>query len=88
MNKVSISYFFSFLRYQTKCVIKFLFRPLMTSYTLRFNLDQALKQRLTEGKIGEDGNTKTWISREGNEVFRWNKKSSFKVFEGLLLGEK
>ena len=88
MNKVSISYFFSFRRYQTKCVIKFLFRPLMTSYTLRFNLDQALKQRLTEGKIGEDGNTNTWISREGNELFRWNKKSSFKVFEGLLFGEK
>ena len=40
--------FLSFLRYQTKCVIKFLFRQLMTSCTLRFILDQALKKRLTE----------------------------------------
>ena len=30
-DKVSISYFFSFPRYQTKCVIKFLFRQLMMS---------------------------------------------------------
>ena len=44
--------FLSFLRYQTKCVIKFLFRQLMTSYTLRFILDQALKQRLTEKNRG------------------------------------
>ena len=31
MEKVSMSYVFSFSRYQTKCVIKFLFRQLMTS---------------------------------------------------------
>ena len=60
----------------------------MTSYTIRFNLDQALKQRLTERKIGEDGNTKSSISREGNELFRWDKETSFIVFEGLLFGEK
>ena len=38
MNKVSMSYFFSFSGYQTKCVIEFLFRQLMTSWTLRFIL--------------------------------------------------
>ena len=31
MGKISMSYFFSFPRYQAKCVIKFLFRQLMTS---------------------------------------------------------
>ena len=31
MEKVSMSYIFSFSRYQTKCVIEFLFRQLMTS---------------------------------------------------------
>ena len=31
MDKVSISYLFSFSRYQTKCAIEFLFRKLMAS---------------------------------------------------------
>ena len=31
MGKVSVSYLFSLLKYQTKCVIIFLFRQLMTS---------------------------------------------------------
>ena len=39
-------------------------------------------------KRGEDGNAKIWISREQKELFRWNKKTSFLVFEGLSLGEK
>ena len=37
-------------------------------------------------KMGEDGNTKIWISREPKEPFRW--KISFIVFEGLSFGEK
>ena len=59
MEKVSMSYLFSFSRDQTKCVIKFLVRQLMTSETLRFILDQPLKQFLTGRKREEDGNTKT-----------------------------
>ena len=31
MDKVSMSHLISFSRYQTKCIIKFLFRQLMTS---------------------------------------------------------
>ena len=42
----------------------------MTSYTLRFILDQPLKEWLTGKKIGEDGNTKIWISGERKELFR------------------
>ena len=49
---------FSFSRYQTKGVIKFLLRRLMTSQTLRFILDQALKQWLTRRKRREGVNTK------------------------------
>ena len=74
MDKVSMSYLFSFLGYQTKCVIKFLFRQLMTSQTLRFIFDQPLKQWLAGRKGGEDGNTKVQISRERRELFRSNKK--------------
>ena len=40
------------------------------------------------GKRGEDGNTKIWISREWKELFSWNKKHFFIVFEGLSFGEK
>ena len=43
MDKVSMSYHFSLLRYQTKCVINFLFRQLITSQTLRFNLPSTSK---------------------------------------------
>ena len=51
-------------------------------------MDQALKQWVTGRKRGEDGNTKIGISRERKELFRWNKKTSFIVFEGLSFGEK
>ena len=76
MDKVSMSHLISFSRYQTKCVIKFLFKQLMTSQTLRFFLDQPLKQWLTGRKRGEDENTKTGISWEQKELFRWNKHFS------------
>ena len=62
MDKVSMSHLFSFSRNQTKCVIKFLFRQLMMSQTLRFFLDQPLKQWLTGGKRRENENTKISIS--------------------------
>ena len=60
----------SFSRNQTKCVIKFLFRHLMMSQTLRFFLDQPLKHWVTGEKRGEDENTKISISREQKELFR------------------
>ena len=52
-----MSYIFSFSRYQTKGIIKFLLQQLMTSKTLRFNFNHPLKQWMTGGKRGEDGNT-------------------------------
>ena len=42
MDKVSMSYIFSFSRYQTKCVLELLFRQLMTLWTLRFIFDHPL----------------------------------------------
>ena len=74
IDKVSMSYLFSFLRNQTKCVIKFLFKQLMTSQSMRFIFHQPLKQWLTGTKSGKGRNTKIWISRERKELFRWNKK--------------
>ena len=65
---------FSFLRYQTKCVIKFFYRRLMTSQTSRFIFHQPLKQWLTGRTRWEEGNTNIWISRERKDLFRWNKK--------------
>ena len=59
----------------------------MVSQTLRFILDQSLKQGLAGRKRGEDENTTIWISREQKELSRWNKKR-FSVFKGLLFGEK
>ena len=50
--------FICFSRYQTKCVIKFLISQFMTSQTLRFFLDQPLKQCLTRKKRGKGENTK------------------------------
>ena len=70
MDKVSMSYLFSFSRDQAKCVIKLLFRQLMTSQILRFTLDQALEQWLTGRERMEDLNTNILISRETKELFR------------------
>ena len=58
MDKVPTSHLISFSRYQTKYVIKFLFRQLMTLQILTFFSDQPLKGWLTEKKRGEDENTK------------------------------
>ena len=43
-----------------------------TLRTLRFFLNQPLKQWLTGSKRGEDEYTKNWISQEWKELFSWN----------------
>ena len=48
-------------------LLSLLFRQLM-SQSIRFILDQPLKQWLTGRKSGEDGNTKIWISWERKEL--------------------
>ena len=58
MDKVSMSYLFSFPGYQTKCVTECLFRQLMTSCTLRFIFDHPPKQWLTGRKRQKDRNKK------------------------------
>ena len=81
MDKVSMLHLTSFSRYQTKCVIKFFFRQLITSQTFRFFLNQPLKQWLTGKKTGEDEYTKS--------EYLENKKSYLdELFEGLSFGEK
>ena len=58
MAKVSMSYLFSFSSYQTKCVIKFLFRRLMDDIiNFKIYLGSS-SQAMTEWeKKGEGGNT-------------------------------
>ena len=55
---------------------------------LRFILDQALKQWLTERRRGQDGNTKIWISWEWKELFRWNKKIFHSFWKALIWWKK
>ena len=57
----------------------------MMSWTLRFILDQSLKQWQTERKRGEEGNTKIWISWERKELFGWNKKHFSYFLKGYHL---
>ena len=43
-------------------------------WTLRLIFDHPLKQWPAGRKRGKDRNTKNWISQDGKELFRWNKK--------------
>ena len=64
MGKVLISHITSYAKYQTKSVIKFLFRQFMMSYALRFFLDQPLKVMADrEKKTGRRKYKKLNISR-------------------------
>ena len=67
MDKVSMSQLISFSRYQAKCVIKFLFRQLMTS--LRFFLKQPLKQWLTGKKKEKKKKIKKFEYLENEKSF-------------------
>ena len=73
MDKVSMSHVISFSRYQ-KNVFLSSYLDSWWWQTLRFFLDQTLKQWLTAEKRAEDKNTKNWITREWKELSRWNKK--------------
>ena len=61
--KDSMPYLFSFLRYQIKCVIKFLFRQLMVLSTFEIYFGSSSRAMADREKKGEDGN-KIWISSE------------------------
>ena len=50
-----MSYLFSFLRYQTKCAIKFLFRQLMMVETLWLIFDHLLEQWPTGRQREKEG---------------------------------
>ena len=84
-----MSYLFSFLRYQTKCVTKFLFRQLMTSKISRFFLDQTLRQWLTGKKEGKTKIQKfEYLENEKSFLDESIDESIFHSFEGLSFGEK
>ena len=70
-------------RYQTKCVINFLIRQLMTSLSLRFFLGQPPKQWLT-GKNRGRQKTKIWIFQDQKELFRWNKNILYSFWRAII----
>ena len=57
-NKIQCHIFFPSQDVRQNVGIKFLFGQMMMLQTLRLIFDQHLKQWLTGGKRGEDGNTK------------------------------
>ena len=76
MDKVSMSHLTSFSRYQTKRVIKFLFRHLIN---FKVFLRSAFKAMTGKKIIGEDENIKfEYLENE----------KGFLDFEGLSFGEK
>ena len=50
-------------------------------------LESSSKAMTDKEKKGEDENTKTWISRERKELFRWNKKYVSQFLKGYHLVE-
>ena len=74
-----MSYLFSFRRYQTKWVIKFLSRQLMMSQTIRFMLDQPLQQWLT-GKKEEKVEMQKFEYLENEKSFLHEIKNIFHSF--------
>ena len=76
----SIKRFFS---YSKNCICKFMlansWHDKLFHFHLSFFIWKVWKRR---EKI-----TKVWISWERKELFRWNKKTLFIVFEGLSFGE-
>ena len=53
-----MSYLFSLSRYQTKCVIKLLFRKLNYVTNFKIYLRSSFKAMANRGKTGDDRNTK------------------------------
>ena len=81
-----MSYLFSLSRYHTKCVIEFLFRQLMMSWTLGFILDHPLKQWPTGRKRGKETQKIEYLENENNFIDEM--KSSFHSFWRAIIGWK
>ena len=85
MDKVSMSYIFSFSRYQTNCVIEFLFRQLKRHKLQDFIFDHRPKQRRqTEKEQRTETQKLEYLEREKN--FLGEIKSIFHIFEELSFG--
>ena len=78
--KGSMSYLIFSPRYQAKCVIKSLFRQVMTSQTLRFFLNQPPKQWLIGKKKEEKTNIQKFEYLENEGSFLDEIKNIFHSF--------
>ena len=77
IDKVSMSYLFSFSIYLTKCVIKFLFRQLLMSKTSRFILNHPQSQWMTGENWSQHGNTKNLNISRMKRAFQMKEKALF-----------
>ena len=78
--KYSMSHLISFSRYQTKCLIKLLYKQLMTPKKFQIFLGSTSKAIADREKKREGKNMKNWISWERKELFRWNFEKNFTNF--------
>ena len=81
-------FLFPFSRYRSIRVIKYLFRQLMTSWTLRFIFDQPLKQWLAGEKEAKTEIQIFEFLENKNTFLDEIKKTFFIVFQGLSISEK
>ena len=79
MDKVSMSYHVSFSRYQTKCVVKFLFRQLMTSY-FKIYIQSSCKAMAGSGENEEKTEMQKFEYLENEKRFLDEIKSIFRSF--------
>ena len=71
MDKVSMSHLISFSRYQISQVLIYTVDDIINFKIFLWSNSKAMADW---EKKREDKNTKIWISQEGKELFRWNKK--------------
>ena len=79
MDKVSMSYHVFFSRYQTKCVVKFLFRQLMTSY-FKIYVQSSCKAMADSGENEEKTEMQKFEHLENEKRFLDEVKSIFRSF--------
>ena len=82
-----MSHLISFSKYQTQCVTTFLFKQLMASQTLRFFLNQPLKQWLKGKKEGKT-NIQKFECLENEKSFSGKTKNIFHSFCGAIIWRK
>ena len=81
MDKVSMSHLISFSRYQISQVLIYTVDDIINFKIFLWSNSKAMADW---EKKREDKNTKIWISQEGKELFRWNKKHISYLWRAII----